>query len=211
MGDVMKGIEFLGIPTTVAIIIIGLFLIMNIIGEIAEWAGKVVPEFLKVRKYFKRKKDEKIEQQERLKRVDEKFAAFEVHYNPENIAKRDKWMDWVNARADKYDESIDKLTKGLDAIVEALTKNTEMTEEMFIQDSRTIILSFAEKAAQKDLVVSREEFNRVFKVYNKYEQFLEDHNKTNGEVDIAIKVIQDGYKFRLQNHLFFEDLRGSNN
>lgn len=207
----MKGIEFLGIPTTVAIIIIGLFLIMNIIGEIAEWAGKVVPEFLKVRKYFKRKKDEKIEQQERLKRVDEKFAAFEVHYNPENIAKRDKWMDWVNARADKYDESIDKLTKGLDAIVEALTKNTEMTEEMFIQDSRTIILSFAEKAAQKDLVVSREEFNRVFKVYNKYEQFLEDHNKTNGEVDIAIKVIQDGYKFRLQNHLFFEDLRGSNN
>lgn len=211
MGDIMKGIEFLGIPTTVAIIIIGLFLIMNIIGEIAEWAGKVVPEFLKVRKYFKRKKDEKIEQQERLKRVDEKFAAFEMHYNPENIAKRDKWMDWVNDRADKYDESIDKLTKGLDAIVEALTKNTEMTEEMFIQDSRTIILSFAEKAAQKDLVVSREEFNRVFKVYNKYEQFLEDHNKTNGEVDIAIKVIQDGYKFRLQNHLFFEDLRGSNN
>lgn len=211
MGDIMKGIEFLGVPTTVAIIIIGLFLIMNIIGEIAEWTGKVVPEFLKVRKYFKRKKDEKIEQQERLKRVDEKFAAFEMHYNPENIAKRDKWMDWVNDRTDKYDESIDKLTKGLDAIVEALTKNTEMTEEMFIQDSRTIILSFAEKAAQKDLVVSREEFNRVFKVYNKYEQFLEDHNKTNGEVDIAIKVIQDGYKFRLQNHLFFEDLRGSNN
>lgn len=211
MGDIMKGIEFLGIPTTVAIMIIGLFLIMNIIGEIAEWAGKVVPEFLKVRKYFKRKKDEKIEQQERLKRVDEKFAAFEIHYNPENIAKRDKWMDWVNDRANKYDESIDKLTKGLDAIVEALTKNTEMTEEMFIQDSRTIILSFAEKVAHNDLVVSREEFNRVFKVYNKYEQFLEDHNKTNGEVDIAIKVIQDGYKFRLQNHLFFEDLRGFKN
>ena len=119
-------------------------------------------------------------------------------------------MDWVNDRADKYDESIDKLAKSLTAITEALTKNTEMTEEMYIQDSRTIILSFAERAGQKDLVVSREEFNRVFKVYNKYEQFLEDHNKTNGEIDIAIKVIQEGYEFRLKNHSFLEDLRGYN-
>ena len=210
MGDIIKSIEFLGIPATIAIALVGLFLILQVIGELCELKGKIVPEFLKIRKYFKRKKQEKEEQRERLKRIDEKFAAFEAHYNPENIAKRDRWMDWVNNRADKYDESIDKLTESLDAIIEALTKNTKMTEEMFIQDSRTIILSFAERAGQKDLVVSREEFNRVFKVYNKYEQFLEDHNKTNGEIDIAIKVIQEGYEFRLKNHSFLEEIRGYN-
>lgn len=210
MGDIIKGIEFLGIPATIAIILVGIFLILQVIGELCELKGKIVPEFMKIRKYFKRKKQEKKEREDRLKRIDEKFASFETHYSAENIAKRDKWMDWVEERAIKYDESIIKLTENLIAITDALTKNTEMTEEMFIQDSRTIILAFAERAGQKDLVVSREEFNRVFKVYNKYEKFLEDHNKTNGEVDIAIKVIQEGYELRLKNHSFLEDLRGYN-
>lgn len=211
MGDIIKGIEFLGIPATIAIALVGLFLLLQIIGELCELKGKIVPEFLKVRKYFKRRKEEKEERRERLKRIDEKFAAFEVHYNPENIAKRDRWMDWVNNRADKYDESIDKLAESLTAITEALNKNTEMTEEMFIQDSRTIILSFAEKVGNPGTIVSREECKRVFKVYDKYEQFLKDHDKTNGEVDIAIKVIQEGYEARLKNNSFLEDLRGYNN
>ena len=56
MGDIIKGIEFLGIPATVAIVLVGTFLVLQIIGELCELKGKVVPEFLKIRKYFKRKK-----------------------------------------------------------------------------------------------------------------------------------------------------------
>ena len=59
MGDIMKGIEFLGIPATIAIALVGLFLILQVIGELCELKGKIVPEFLKIRKYFKRKKQEK--------------------------------------------------------------------------------------------------------------------------------------------------------
>ena len=52
-------IEFLGIPTTAAIVIVAAFLCIQIIGEVLEFKGKVVPEFVKIRKYFRRKKEER--------------------------------------------------------------------------------------------------------------------------------------------------------
>lgn len=204
MGDIIKGIEFLGIPATIAIALVGLFLVLQVIGELCELKGKIVPEFLKVRKYFKRKKQEKEAEKALLERLAEKLESFENHYNPDNIARRNEWMQWVNDRAEKYDEAVREISE----LTKALIKNTEMTEEMFIQDSRTIILSFAERIGNPDTIVSREECKRVFKVYNKYENFLEEHKKTNGEVDIAIKVIQDGYETRLKDNSFLEDLRG---
>ena len=48
-------IEYLNLPAKVAIALVGLFLLLQIVGEVLELKGKVVPEFVKVRKYFKRK------------------------------------------------------------------------------------------------------------------------------------------------------------
>ena len=44
---------------TIGAIIIGLLLVMQLIGEIIEFKGKTVPEFMKWRKYFQRKREEK--------------------------------------------------------------------------------------------------------------------------------------------------------
>ena len=52
-------IEYLNIPVVLGLIIIGVFLLMQIVGEILEFKGKVVPEFVKIRKYFDRKKQER--------------------------------------------------------------------------------------------------------------------------------------------------------
>ena len=114
-------------------------------------------------------------------------------------------MTWVNERADKYDESIDKINQMIEKLTLALESNTAMTEEMFVQNCRTVILNFASRVCRKDVVLSKEEFNRVFKVYNRYEEFLKEKKKTNGEVDIAYGVIQRGYEERLINKTFFED------
>ena len=57
-------------------------------------------------------------------------------------------------------------------------------------------------------MVSREEFNRIFKVYAKYEKFLEEHEMTNGEIDIAYQIIKESYEQHLLNHTFIEDIRG---
>ena len=59
-------------------------------------------------------------------------------------------------------------------------------------------------------VVSREEFNRVFKIYDKYEKFLDERKLTNGEVDIAMNMIKESYENHMKNHTFVEDVRGYN-
>lgn len=203
-------IEYLGIPTTVAIVIVAAFLCMQIIGEFLEFKGKAVPEFIKIRKYFSRRKKEKEEQIRTLQEVKSLLNDVNIHYSADNIAKRDGWMKWVNDRASVYDESIAEIGKSLANFNSALKDNTKITEEIFIQNSRDRIIDFATKAGNEDAVVSREEFCRIFKVYDKYEKFLEERELTNGEIDIAYQIIKESYEKHMKNHTFIEDTRGYN-
>lgn len=200
--------EYLGVPLSVGLIVIGMFCIMQIIGEILEFKGKVVPEFLKIRKFFSRRKKEKDEVSQTIKEVKELLSDVNEHYSDDNISKRNTWMKWVNDRAVAYDESIVEIVKNLAATTQALKENTKLTEEMFIQSSRDRVIDFSTKVANESAAVSREEFNRIFKVYDKYEKFLAEHGMTNGEIDIAYRVITEAYEARLKNHSFTEDIRG---
>lgn len=222
MGDIVKAIEFIGIPTTIAIGVVIIFLIAQIIGEIAEAMGKIVPEILKIRKYFERKKQEKEaearekeEMSSTLTKVKELLSDVQSHYSKDNITKRNDWMkevdidrDWMHKRADVYDQSIIEIKTSLLEAANQLKSNTKMTEDMFIESSRDRIIDFAEKASNPDVILSHEQFRRILRVYDEYEKFLKEHNRTNGEVDIAHEMIQDGFKCRMQNHCFAEDLKG---
>lgn len=214
-------IEYLGLPGCVAVILVGLFLASQVIGELLELKGKVVPEVLKVRKYFARRRKEKENMRkmaelypslqkvpEALDSVQKLLSNVDAHYSNDNIAKRNSWMQWVNDRATVYDDSIVEISKNLTDVTQALKDNTKMTEEMFVQSSRDRIIDFATKAGSENAVVSREEFNRIFKVYDKYERFLADRNLTNGEIDIAYRIIKSSYENHLKNHTFVEDIRG---
>lgn len=214
MGDILKGVEFLGIPATVAIVVVGIIFILQVIGEITELTGKVVPEALKVRKYFKRKKEEREKTAKTLQQVETLLKDVNDHYSKDNIAKRDAWMKtvnnnmtWVNDRAKEYDNSIVLINNALTEVSKALEANTKMTEDMFVETSRDRIIDFAEKASDYNCILSREQFRRIDRVYNEYEKFLSDRGRQNGEVDTAYALIQDGYKHRLKHHAFIEDMR----
>ena len=201
-------LEYLDVPVKIGLIIVGCFLVMQIIGELLEFKGKVVPEFLKVRKYFARRKTEKNETVQTLKEVKQLLSDVNLHYSEDNITKRNEWMQWVNDRVKVYDDSFVEISKNLAGVTQALNDNTKLTEEMFIQSSRDRIIDFATKVADENLPVSREEFNRIFKVYTKYEKYLEEHEMTNGEVDIAYRIIKESYEIHMRNHSFIEDIRG---
>ena len=203
----MKGIEFLGIPATVAIILVGLFLAMQIIGELLEFKGKVVPEVLKVRKYFKRKKDEKEETSKTLTEVKKLLSDVNSHYNKDNITKRNEWMNWVNNRAVIYDDALNKLF----LLQDKLNENNEITLDLYINVNRNRILDFARIVADDNALASREEFNRIYKVNKEYHEILTKYGKVNGEVDTAIKLIDEAYDYRMKHHSFIEDIRGYNN
>ena len=197
-------LEYLNTPTKIGAVIIFVFVIMQIIGEILEFKGKIVPEFVKVRKYFIRKRKEKEQTNETLRQVQLLLNDVNQHYNDDNIAKRDAWMQWVNDRAKIYDESVLELT----SLKDALSSNNELTLDLYININRNRIIDFASKIANDTVAVSREEFNRIFKTHHDYEAILEKHNKTNGEVDIAMSIIKDSYATHMKNHSFIEDIRG---
>ena len=129
------------------------------------------------------------------------------HYSEDNIAKRNEWMEWVNSRARIYDQSIAELTE----MKQSIADNNKLTLDLYININRNRIIDFASKVANENILISKEEFNRIFKIYQDYEAILEQHHMTNGEVDIAYRIIQESYKERLQDHTFLEDVRGYNN
>lgn len=230
MEELINSMGAWGIPAGIVTAIASVLVILNAIYAIIDKCGKISPAFLNIVGWFKKRKEEKQAKEARLNsivkklddvndkfdrkfekfdekfdKVDQRLENFEQHYSPESLARRDAWMTWVNERADKYDESIEKINQMIEKLTLALESNTAMTEEMFVQNCRTIILNFASRVCRKDIVLSKEEFKRVFKVHNRYEEFLKEKHKSNGEVDIAYEVIEKGYKERLMNKTFFED------
>lgn len=199
-------IEYLNVPTKVALSIVALFLITQVVGELMEVQGKVVPEFVKIRKYFSRKKQEReILRQvpETLREVQQSLNEFKSHYDTDNIRMRDNWIKSVNESLKENDKWIKEFDKKLD-------KNNANTLSLLIENKRNTVIAFASKVVDENSSVTREEFTRVFKLYKEYEDIIKDNNLTNGEIDIAYHIIMVAYETHMKNHSFVEDVRGYN-
>ena len=197
-------IEYLNLPLWIAVGLVGLFLIMQIVGEILEFKGKVVPEFVKIRKRFARKRQERETLKvmpETLNEVKALLSEVNQHYNADNITKRDGWIQWVNSKASIYDTTLAELDKKMD-------KNNSITLSLLIDNKRNAIINFASKVTDEKFLVTREQFKRIFKIYEEYESIIKENGLTNGEVDIAIRIIQESYETHTKNHSFIEDVRG---
>lgn len=196
--------EFLNMPTMIAAVIVIALVVMNVVGEILEFKGKVVPEFVKMRKFFIRKRKEaelSCEVSEALKEARAALVEFNSHYSADNISKRNKWIEWVNDREKFHDTSIKEIGEKVD-------KNSEIILSMMIDVKRNSIIDFASKVIDERYPVTREQFNRIFKLYKEYEDIIQEHHLTNGEVDIAHRIISESYEKHMLNHSFIEDVRG---
>lgn len=197
-------IEFLNVPTKVAIVLIGLFLVIQVIGELLEFKGKVVPEFVKIRKVFQRRKKERVlihKMGETLDKVQITLNDLNQHYSTDNIRMRDDWIRLVNSKLEQYDKSISELDKKLD-------KNNSDTLSILIDNKRSSIINFASYVIDESKPVTREQFNRIFKLHQEYENIITSNGMTNGEVDIAIRIIKEAYENHMRNHTFIENIRG---
>lgn len=201
-------IEYLGLPTTIAIALVVLFFILQVIGELLEFKGKVVPEALKVRKYFARKKEEReilktiptlvANMGKKMEEMGEKFDSFTAHYSADNIDKRDVWIEKVNKH----------LTDSgcrFEGIEEKISKNASISTKLLINTDRREIIDFALYVSDETHPVTREQFNRIFKLHKEYEDIIEENGLTNGEVDISYSIIKEAYEQHMKNHNFIED------
>ena len=197
-------VEYINIPTKVAIAVIALFFIMQLVGEFLEFKGKVVPEFVKIRKIFARRKKERLMMQKMEKTLDQVQLTLDDlnrHYSTDNIHMRDEWIKRVNTKLEQYDVSMAELGRKLD-------KNNSDTLSILIDNKRNAIISFASLVIDEDRPVTREQFNRIFKLYQEYESIIQSNGMKNGEVDIAIRIIREAYENHMRSHTFIEDVRG---
>lgn len=214
-------LEYLNSPIKVTTFLVGVFLVIQIVGEILEFKGKVVPEFIKIRKYFARKKkerqalsqmtvllDEHNQMAQTLKEVNRVLTDIDKHYSKDNIAMRDGWMKEVNehiANSEKKRSEQDALMRELS---EKLDRNNADTLAILIDNKRNTIIDFASYVVDDKCSVTREQFNRIFKLYKEYEEIIDQNGMTNGEVDIAYRIITEAYENHLKNHTFVENIRG---
>ena len=91
-----------------------------------------------------------------------------------------------------------------------LDKNNEDTLSLLIDSKRNTIINFADLVIDENKPVTREQFHRIFKLYKEYEDIIKKNNMTNGEVDIAIRIIKESYEKHMRHHSFVEDIRGYN-
>lgn len=197
-------VEYINIPTKVAIAVIALFFIMQLVGEFLEFKGKVVPEFVKIRKIFARRKKERLMMQKMEKTLDQVQLTLDDlnrHYSTDNIHMRDEWIKRVNTKLEQYDISMAEIDRKLD-------KNNSDTLSILIDNKRNAIISFASLVIDENKSVTREQFNRIFKLYQEYEAIIQSNGMKNGEVDIAIRIIREAYENHMRSHTFIEDVRG---
>lgn len=197
-------IEYLNVPSQIAIALIAVLFVLQLIGEFLNFKGKAVPEIMSIRKYFSRKKLERKvirelpDTTQDLKNI---VNNINKHYNADNISMRDKWVDSVNNKLMMEDKLVRDLDKKLDEA------NKDIVS-ILVDNKRDTIIDFASKVSNSNVLVTKEQFNRIFKLYKEYEDLISKNGLTNGEVDIAYRIIVESYEDHLSNHTFIEDTRG---
>ena len=195
MGDLLKGIEYLGLPATIAIALVGLFMVLKIIGEIIEVGVKAVPEFLKIRKYFKRKRKEKEENQQMIKDCKELLSEFNSHYDEDNITKRDKWMNKVDNSVKNNDQFMQTLDGKLDKILsdnESLKSQLEQVKSNVLENEADRLRSElfdCGNRCRRNIRLHPEEMEHIRAVYTKYSNVLHQ----NGPGEAEFNFITDYY------------------
>lgn len=197
-------IEYLNVPSQIAIAVIAVLFVLQLIGEFLNFKGKAVPEIMSIRKYFARKKSERKvirELPNTIQDLKNIVNNIDKHYNADNISMRDKWIDSVNNKL----MAEDKLVRDLDKKLDEANKDIV---SILVDNKRDAIIDFASRVSNHSVLVTKEQFNRVFKLYKEYEDLINKNGLTNGEVDIAYRIIVESYEEHLSNHTFIEDTRG---
>lgn len=197
-------IENIGLPSTIAAGAIIILVVLNIIGELMEAKNKVVPEFMKIRKWFVRRKNERevlADMMKTLPEVKKSLEEFNKHYSTDNITMRNEWITSMDRHVEDSNRWKEEFCKKLD-------KNTQITLDIRIENMRSEIIGFAQLVSDDNCIVTHEQFDRIFRLYTKYEDLLEEYDKTNGEAETAMRIIREAYAMHMKTHSFLEDMRG---
>lgn len=197
--------NYLKAPENIVLIVAVAIVIIQIVSGLISFKKNVKPEVLSIKKYFARRKVEKQAIRDfpiMLDEVRKTLDDFKSHYSEDNIAMRNEWMSRVNKVIEDNDKALRELNEKID-------KNNEDTLSIMMENKKSTIINFASVITDRTTMVTREQFNRVFRIYDEYEKLIEEKGLTNGETDIAMRIIRESYEEHTLHHDFLEDTFGA--
>lgn len=102
---------------------------------------------------------------------------------------------------DKHEEDTKESIRHDKTIEKKLETLTDLFVNWEISSMRWEINNFATKISENK-PCNKDCFQHCFKTYQEYENILKEHNLTNGEVEISMKIIRDAYQTKMKNGEF---------
>ena len=189
--------ERLGVPGTVISVIAFVLLVAGAIKEFVTSFStfKKVFNWVKgIKKRIKEKKEAREKLQQSLLEAQKIIKDFSVHYSEDNISQRNNWISWVNNQAEDYNKTLASIDNTLSSLKKKLDKTTILAEETSLNQKRLSVLEFAARVNNPRYDYSKEYFLKMKKIIEEYETYIEENNISNGEIDQAIKVIEEAYE-----------------
>ena len=189
--------ERLGVPGTVISVIAFVLLVAGAIKEfITSFSTfKKVFNWIKgIKKRIKEKKEARKRMQQSLLDAQKIIKDFSIHYSEDNISQRNNWISWVNSQAEDYNKTLASIDNTLSSLKKKLDKTTILAEETSLNQKRLSVLEFAARVNNPRYDYSKEYFLKMKKIIEEYETYIEENNISNGEIDQAIKVIEEAYE-----------------
>lgn len=189
--------ERLGVPGAVISVIAFVLLVAGAIKEFVTSFStfKKVFNWIKgIKKRIKEKKEARDKLQQSLLDAQKIIKDFSVHYSEDNISQRNNWINWVNNQAEDYNKTLESIDNTLSSLKEKLDKTTNLAEETSLNQKRLSVLEFAARVNNPRYDYSKEYFLKMKKIIEEYETYIKENNISNGEIDQAIKVIEQAYK-----------------
>lgn len=189
--------ERLGVPGAVISVIAFVLLVAGAIKEFVTSFStfKKVFNWIKgIKKRIKKKKEARQKLEQSLLEAQKIIKDFSIHYSEDNISQRNNWISWVNNQAEDYNKTLASIDNTLSSLKKKLDKTTILAEETSLNQKRLSVLEFAARVNNPRYDYSKEYFLKMKKIIEEYEKYIEENNISNGEIDQAIKVIEEAYE-----------------
>ena len=109
MGEQVDALTYLGVPMIVIACALALLFMLNVIGSIFDFYGKVWPKIINFRRRRREQKEEKEEMVKTIQECKKIIADFNTHYSNDNISQRDDWMHSVDNSVQEIQNLTEKL------------------------------------------------------------------------------------------------------
>ncbi len=140
----------------------------------------------------------------------EKFAdktGLELRWKRKQKEERTLLLSTVNSLQKLQEKEVEDTKQSIrhdEQIRRDLAKLTEMFIDKEIEDLRWEILNFASALANGQQY-GEESFSHIFKIHEKYEKIIKNHEMTNGQVDVSMEFVNESYKEKLKKGLLKGD------